>query len=499
MLRFTLGSRSPAQNKAALAGTYLVGSEGVPLRAEFELRDDILVCAKRADGPASLATFWQAPGCGAYLLETARLLDRDKAYCLPLELVRGRLMRIDQKREDWGLFDYEGFEPLAAELEAARDRFVQAVKEDDPSRQAALADEALALVLQTGDRISRFHADIFLARRKQARAFSRGTFGCTLDLANTAEPYRRLLVEAFDFAALPIPWRLVEPKQQEHNWRPFDAWIEWLVKNRLPVRIGPLVSFREADLPDWLGMYETDYESVRNLIFEHVRRIVERYGNYVQQWEVVSGVHADNTFSFTLEQLMEITRVSVSLVKQLAPRSQAIIDLLSPWGEYYARNQRTIPPMLYAEMIAQSGVGFDGLGSRFVFGPPADGHFLRDMFQISEKLDRLGNFGKPLHITALQVPSAAGAESAGGYWRNAWDENTQALWIREFCEIALSKPFVESITWVDLADRPRTGRIPSGGLVREDMSPKAGYRLLKEVRNALLASARKPPAASRRA
>src|SRR5690606_10828770 len=102
-------------------------------------------------------------------------------------------------------------------------------------------------------------------------------------------------------------------------------------------------------------MYETDFETVRNFIFEHVRRVVERYSSYVHQWDVISGIHADNTFHFTFEQLMEVTRVTASLVKQLAPRAQAVINLVYPWGEYYARNQRTIPPMLYGDMVVQSG------------------------------------------------------------------------------------------------------------------------------------------------
>jgi hypothetical protein len=405
-------------------------------------------------------------------------------------------MRIDQKREDWGLFDFEDFEPVAAELSNARKMFVKALKADTPDQQATLADQALERIITIGDTISRFHADIFLDRRKQAHAFSRRVVGFTIDLTNTSEAYRKLILDNADFVYLPVPWKFIEPKQQEHNWRPFDSWVDWLTKNRMPIKVGPLVSFGDGELPDWLAMYETDFEAVRNLIFEHARRIVERYANYVYHWDVVSGVHAENTFNFTFEQLMEITRVTVSLVKQLAPRAQAVVDLVSPWGEYYARNQRTIPPMLYADMVVQSGVGFDGLGARFLFGAPAEGMFVRDLFQISEKLDRLGNFGKPVHITAVQVPSAApkANNGAGGHWRKPWDEKVQAMWLKEFYEIALSKPFVESINWVDLVDRPKVSPLPQGGLVRPDMKPKPALKVLQEIRSGIHSSGRTPPA-----
>src|SRR5205814_897258 len=107
----------------------------------------------------------------------------------------------------------------------------------------------------------------------------------------------------------------------------------------------------------------------------------------MQTWTVVSGLHAPNCFTFSFEQLIELTRMAAALTKQLSPRSAAIIELTAPWGEYYARNQRTIPPTLYADMTVQSGVNFDGLGLQFLFGPAVDGTFVRDMFQISVMLD----------------------------------------------------------------------------------------------------------------
>lgn len=497
MLSFQISRNGPPGGGIQLAGAYLVGSDGVPLRAELDMQELQVVCQKRTEGPAGMALLWPVPGCGAAILETSRLVERERPYNLALELVRGRLMRINQKREEWGLFDFEGVEAITAEVEKARDLFVEALKCDALPEQTRLSEQALRLAYTVSEQLSHFHADLFLTRRRQAHAFSKRTLGCTIDLTNAAEGYRQRLREGFDFAYLPMPWRVLEPKQQEYNWRIFDSWVEWLTKSRIPIKIGPLVSLQERHVPDWLGMYETDFETVRNMIFEHVRRIIERYGNYVYQWDVVSGLHAENTFDFTFEQLMELTRVTVSLVKQLAPRAQTVIDIVWPWGEYYARNQRTIPPMLYADMVVQSGVAFDGFGLQMMFGAPVDGMFVRDMFQISDKLDRLGNLGKPLHITAVQVPSAAAGEgplAGGGVWWKPWSESVQARWVKEFLAIALSKPFVDSVAWRELADRAGQGLLPCGGLLQPDLTPKPAFKVVKEFRTALLNAIRKPPA-----
>lgn len=496
MLSFTVHPTEPGAPPVKLDGAYVVGSDGVPLRAELEMRNSRVVCAKRADGPAGLALVWPVPGSGALLLETSRLMDREKPYNLTLELVRGRLMHINQKREDWGLFDFDGVENVADEIDQARDLMVRALQTDEPADQARVAADALQVAMSAGEHLSLFHADIFLSRRKQAHAFSRRTLGCAIHLPNTDDAYRQKLREAFDFAYLPIPWRSVEPTQQEYNWKAFDSWVEWLAKARIPIKVGPLVSFSEEHVPDWLGMYETDFETIRNLIFEHVRRVVERYANYVHQWDVISGIHAHNSFQFTFEQLMEVTRVTSSLVKQLAPRAQTVINLVCPWGEYYARNQRTIPPMLYADMVVQSGVAFDGLGVQFLFGKATDGMIARDMFQISEKLDKLGNMGKPLHVTAVQVPSAPTANGDkwfGSYWREPWTETVQAQWAKDFYSIALSKPFVESVSWADLADRNDSTNMPAGGLLGADLKPKAAFKVIKQYRAELLNAVRKPP------
>jgi hypothetical protein len=176
-----------------------------------------------------------------------------------------------------------------------------------------------------------------------------------------------------------------------------------------------------------------------------------------------------------------------------------VIEIVSPWGEYYARNQRTIPPMLYADMVVQSGVNFDAFGITFFFGRSAEGMFARDMFQISSMIDRFSNLGKPLHVTAVQVPSAvpppevkeneplpAKATQGGGSWHEPWSEEVQARWLQHFYLIALSKPFVESVTWRDLVDPVRAAgrgvRLAAGGLVKPDGTPKPSYRTLLKLR-----------------
>ncbi|NOS99587.1 MAG: hypothetical protein HOP29_03065 [Phycisphaerales bacterium] len=488
MLRFRVYQQGKPVKNLDLSGAYLFGSDGVPLRADLNFADGVITCTKRATGPAGLALLWPVDGAGRLLLETTRLTERDEPFVLNVELARGQLMRISHKSEDWGLFDCADARPLNEDASAATDLLIRALQADDPAVAAQRADESLGKSIRAGEAMTAFHAGVLLERRKQTAGFTRRVFGCHADPAAVVDTGAKLLAESFDFVTLPFAWKQIEPKEQAFNYKPLDTWVEWFSKNHIPMKGASLVSFQENAIPDWLYIWEHDFETVRDLVAEHIRRIVNRYGRYIQVWDVISGVHGIQGFSFNFEQLIELTRVAATVTRQVAPRCVSIIELIAPWGEYYARNQRTIPPMLYAEMLVQSGIQFDALGLQFCFGAGVDGMFVRDMLQISALMDKFGGFGKPVHLTAVQVPSAVGkgvTDPPGGVWRHRWNESVQSQWLREFYTIALSKPFVETVSWRSLADVPG-GPVPHGGLLKTDLARKEAFNSLAALRRDIL-------------
>lgn len=509
MISFAVYIDGRLAEKVNLSGAYVVGSDDVPLRADISFKNGIITCKKRAAGPAGLALLWDVDGAGTLLLETIRVPERDRPYILQVELARGRLMRIANKSEEWGLLEYEGTKDLAARIEAGREQLIKALQADQPAAAARLAQEALVTAVQAGEALAQFHGAALLARRRQSSGLGRKVFGCSFALDKPTELARKRLTGAFDFAALPLNWREIEPTEQTFNWKPLDGWVEVLSRASagIPLRGSPLLCFTEGHVPDWLYIWEHDFDTIRDLAFEHVRRVINRYGQHVQTWTVIRGVHAPTCFAFSFEQLMELTRMAASLCKQISPRGTAIIELVQPFGEYYARNQRTIPPLLYADMVVQSGVAFDGFGLRIQMGRPLDGMLARDLFALSTVLDQFAKLGKPLHITGVEVPSQPAVRpeadtitaASAGFWHEPWSEQMQAEWLYRFYEIALSKPFVESICWQSLWDSisgadgiPRLGAGGSdkssppmmnhGGLLRSDLAPKASYKRFLDFR-----------------
>lgn len=488
MLRFSVFCDGEPADSIDLAGAYLVASDGVPLRAEIEFRKGEILCRKRAPGPAGLALLWTAKGTGRLLLETTRLPERDKPYILQVELARGQLLRLSQKAEDWAVDEALPLDSLSAKWDKGRDLFIDALKADKPAHAARVADDALSVTVEVGEDLARLHARAHMERRCQVSGFSRWVFGGSAAIGTSVDAYRKKLTRAVDFVAVPFSWRSVEPAEQEFDWAAMDGWVDWLTRHGVPIRGYDLVNFTENSVPDWVYIWEHDFETIRDLIYEHIRRVINRYGSYIQIWDVISGIHGNNCMSFNFEELMELTRMSTAITKQLAPQSKVTIDLVAPWGEYYANNQRTIPPLLYADMVTQAGINFDAFGLQFDFGAARDEMYLRDMFQISSVMDRF-NLGRPLHVTAVGVPSSVpeGGDATAantGEWHGPWSEKLQARWLAEFYSVALSKPFVETVTWRPLSDE-EAHPTAHCGLLRADLSPKPAYRELGKLRSSL--------------
>ena len=336
------------------------------------------------------------------------------------------------------------------------------------------------------------HAQMFLGRRTNGQGFGRHSFGCTFDPNRIQDKkYCKFIKNNFHFITVPISWKQIEPKEQELNFDLLDECVNWLWQNRIALKAGPLVSFSPPAVPDWLYIWEHDFEQVREMAYEFITKVVERYGRKVQAWDVVSGMNVDNCFKFSFDQIIEMTRSAALAAKRASARSLALVELTEPWGEYYATNQRTIPPLIYADIVCQGGVPFDGFGVRVCFGRGGGGMRTRDLLELSSLLDRFGVFGKPLHLSGVQVPSHPdkrnnnGKVGEAGHWHGVWNEQIQAQWLEQVYQIALSKHFVESITWGDLIDR-EDGILQQGGLLKQDMTPKKAFNVVHKLQAELI-------------
>ena len=420
----------------------MFGQDEIPVRGELEFAKGELLSIRHNDTAVGVSTLWETENAGRLLLQTTRLPVRDKFYNLNVEIARARLLRISQKREEWGLTDLTISESQQKLMDQAMEKFISALCHlDEPAKAAQFADQSLCHSMELGESLAMSHADLFLERRRITKGIKRHSFGCYLDTERITDiDYLKLLKKNFQYVTIPVSWKMIEPKEQERQFEHLDACVNWLSKQQIAVKIGPLLSFVPENLPDWLFIWENDFEQVREMAYEYITTVVERYGKKVQAWDVVSGLHANNCFKFSFEQIVELSRSATMAAKQAATRSLVLIELTEPWGEYYSRNPRTVPPLIYADAVYQSGVQLDGFSVQMNFGYPSESMRTRDLLEMSVLLDRFANSGKPIHLTNVQVPStfrqASDTKDKEGretcYWHEKWNQEIQAQWMESF-------------------------------------------------------------------
>ena len=467
-----------------------MGPESVPIAGDIAFRDGLLLVRRQDDHATGLSLLWDIGPLGAFQLETTRLLPREKPYNLNVELARFRLMKIVQKLEDWNLFDFPRVEKFTLRFREAQMLFAEALgKLDEPSTASRLADQSLAMAVDLSEQLAVFHSDLLINRRRTANTFVKHIFGARVDTTIQNQAYRDTLAGNFDYAVLPMSWQELQPQEQEFRTEVLDHWVETLALRRVPIIAGPLIDLNHA--PDWLFVFEHDFDTLRELAYEFVQKVIHRYRKAVQVWNVAAGLPTNSGFTLSFEQIIELTRLLVSQVKNMIPNSRVIVTVTHPFGEYHARPKTSVPPMLYAEMIAQAGINFEAFGVEVEMGVPTPGGYARDMFQLSCMLDRFSALGKPLFVTAACAPGRHGPDasdrsggkldpSLGGRWHRQWDPQLQADWMEQFYRVCLSKPFVESIAWGNLADMNPS--LPSGGMMDDLLQPKPVFERLKQMR-----------------
>ncbi|MDX2146774.1 MAG: endo-1,4-beta-xylanase [Planctomycetota bacterium] len=546
---------------------FLMGADELPVQGAVRLDQGVLSADRGSGAPTAINVLFSVPGdiaggsAGRFMLQTCLLADRDEPYLLSLELARHRIMLFLNKLEDWDLFELGSDHPVMVALESARLAYVRALSLYTPGSWASapeadkVARQALSLALAATQKLTLHQAERGLVARASGKAFERAAehvanltgerpastpdacisgeagvvhagvaaLGVAASPTAFAEPLQRYVLANCDFLAMPMRWVDLEPEEGSYAFSTTDRWIEWAVRSaKLPIVGGPLIDFRPSAVPEWLYIWENDYETLRELVFEHVQAVVTRYRRTVGHWTVVSGLHANTHFRLSLEQIMDLTRICVQLIRRkLQPKARIAVEITQPWGDYHGFNRRSFPPLAYAETLSHANVEFDSIALRIQLGQPEPGQTTRDLTAISTLLDRYALLEKPISVV-LGVPSAptnagtsrraatreedddliAGGTSTGtpiptgptlppdpGSLGDPWSDATQADWLAKAVAVCASKTFVRSICWQELMD-PATGgslppEMPAGGLLTQSGASKPAATRFAQMRQAI--------------
>lgn len=472
------------------SGAYLFGTDGISIRrAKIVFSEGCIECIRPNLETAGMALLWPIEGFGRVLLPTTCLPERDRPYILNVELARAKLMQITNRREDWSFFDnLEGLEDITKQSQDLFIKAIQSVK--DPAAASNLADAALQKAAIYSEKLAVRQGKSLFDKRRKSSGFGRGCLGCRVDPNLLTKPqYIERLLESFASVTLPINWANIESRQGHYDFSMIDSCMAILSRRKTVISAGPLLHFTADRLPDWLLRSGVGFEKMREMAYQFVSKVVARYAGVVHRWYVISGLNAFNQFNFNFEQILEMTRAANMAVRAAGSRAVRIVEVSSPWGEYYATTPNSIPPFVYMDMVVQSGTSFDAFAIQMRFGKDETGMHLRDMMQISSLLDCFAPIAKPLYVTDVEIPSENGKGKfdidVAGVWHRRWDRTRQSQWLERFYKIVLSKPFVEAVNYGSLADG-NGGAIAHSGLLTKDLEPKESLETLKRLHMSVL-------------
>ena len=474
---------------------HTIAKDAIALPSRVRLEGDTLVCESPTGDAVALGVRHDLGPLGSLSLRTCLLPQREAPYLLSLELARQRVMRLLQALEDWRLTALPPTHPAMVAIERALEAFTLALVEgrgpEHPftPKQAELSNLALSHAIDAGEALSLECAHRRLQERFEDQDQRAPQIGCTVHIERFAEPLQKLIASGLGFMTSPMRWPDIEPQEGKFSFVKTDRWIEWAVRQaRLPVVSGPVLDFSKGQTPEWMHIWRHDYDTVRECVYEHATRVVTRYRRTVSRWTAVSGLNLNDDYSLSTDQMVELTRLVIHVIRKLQPSARITIDLDQPFGDHTGRNTESVSPRLYAEMVLDSGIPVDAFGLRLQMGDGLEGRETRDLLQLARLIDDYASLERPIHITAMGVPDAPSKASHAGRWRQEWSPEHQARWLGHATAIAASNPAVQSVCWqalYDLDPAESHHAMARGGLINPEGKAKPSLRKLLEIAHAL--------------
>ena len=326
--------------------------------------------------------------------------------------------------------------------------------------------------------------------------FKHGAHIFMLDQFETAsenERYRNLFSQYFNLATIPFYWAGLEPVQgkvrfsadSENVWRrpSTDLCLNYCREKGIDAKIHCL--FYDKFIPDWLP--KDNEAEMKKLYEKRFMEIALKYGNGVMyDIEVINELletHWWNTNS-VISDTRDSLEWSFELAQKYFPNDVLVINdgnFVPEIGEKTYRH----PYYMLIDAALAKGVRIDKIGiQNHIYMGMQDGTDIRnfkgyfDPIKILKGLDVMSEFGKPLEITEVQIPTFGEGNEA---------EDLQAEVLKYLYTLWFSSEKLESVIYWNSVDQTAysspdwdENRLRSG-LFHRDLSPKKSGEMLKKL------------------
>ncbi len=471
---------------------YMTGLDRVPWPTRVQLTSDGFTLERNVNDSGNVHVPWYVPGHGQATVSTGSLMERERPYHLEVELARGKVNQVRSQLFEWQSIGLSPTDLVTEKLREAVQVFSQAATlQHEPTVAAQRAMQAIDSGMQAAQLLATSFTEQALAARFRQATRLTTHLGAVLPSSNLDETAGKLVRASFNSAAVNMGWRELEASQGHTNWTVCDAQVQWCLAQNMAVYGGPMVRLDNQGMPDWLYLWEGDFDNILAFLGEHVESAVTRYKGKVQAWLCSARVNCGNVLGLRDVDKQRLAVRTIEVTRKCDPRTPAILVFDQPWAEYMS-HEDVEPPLYFADLLARAGIGLSGIGLEVNLGYHPGGSYPHDMLDFSALIDRWSLLGLPLYVL-LTVPSGdqpdALARNAArpltGSAAGACTQATQNQWVNRFIPMLLSKPIVQAVIWNQLLDS-QPHEYMHGGLFDAAGSPKSALASLAAQRRAHL-------------
>lgn len=493
IMKLTLPSDlSPEDTQELERACITSGPDGMPAPCQVHVDPLQLTIARELDESGHLAVPWRIKNAGQLMTSSATLVERPQPYALALELARGKVNQVRNQAAEWTMSGLNMPPALAQRIKEASRAFCRSVARfpaDDGRQQA---ENALVLGCEAADELVHVYMQQVFQVRQQRQPQLDTILGCRLEPPVPEGETAAALLRACNGINIPFSLAEIAPTEDAYHWDAYDALVQWARQQNVALWAGPLLDCAPARIPDWLWNWAGDRQRLSRVLREYTTEVVDHYRHDITTWELTAAANIPGVLSLQEDELLWITLQMAEAARRTLPDIDLVVRVAQPWGDYLTNLDRTLSPFVFVDTLLRSGLSLGAINLEILMGVEPRGSYCRDLLELSRLLDLYALLGVPLQVTLgypadssedMQADSEYSVQA--GYWRDGIQPQTQADWAVEFASLALCKPYVRAVQWIQFSDA-RPHAFPNCGLFDGSGKPRPVLERLRKLREKYL-------------
>jgi hypothetical protein len=302
-------------------------------------------------------------------------------------------------------------------------------------------------------------------------------FGSWTDAAN-APTYAAAKQAGFKSVYTAVDWKRIAPSQGVYDFSSLDYMIDQAIAQGF--QVGMNINQYVASKPAWVA--DLDFETLKNVYYEHARVVVARYGSKVSLY-YPSGEMELQMGGYTLEQVAELARQSLNGARAASPGlTFGYYVSASAYVGYQMNPTTSADHMSGLDVIAymkRNGILHDVIGLEMQYGTsfaPIDlqrfQELVQQVYQVAQVPIYMGETGSSSMTEDYGIASQF-------HWHAGLTQQSQYEWADGTLRLLYAMPFVKGYYWVHLdpdnndygsdylSTLVGTGLVAAGGVVKK--------------------------------